>query len=67
MSPDSFTSQSDPAETRDYNLAFGAKSLINFGVAYVVSKMTAPPPEEIQDMVDSIRVPSGAGGPGGGH
>ncbi len=34
MNPDSFTSQSDPAETRDYNLAFGAKSLINFGVAY---------------------------------
>jgi len=34
MSPDPFTSQSDPDETRTYNLAFGAKSLINFGLAF---------------------------------
>lgn len=42
--------------------AFGAiGALINFGVAYVVSMMTAPPPKEIQDLVESVRVPRGAG------
>ena len=35
--------------------------LLNFSVAYVVSKMTPPPPVEIQDMVENIRVPRGAG------
>ena len=33
MNPDPFVSQSDPGETRTYNLTYGAKSLINFGVA----------------------------------
>jgi cation/acetate symporter len=48
--------------------SFGAVgALINFIVAYVVSKMTAPPPAEIQEMVDSIRVPSGSGGPAADH
>jgi cation/acetate symporter len=43
--------------------SFGAVgAMINFIVAYVVSKMTAPPPEHIQHMVENIRVPSGAGG-----
>ncbi len=32
MSPDPFFSQSDPNEKNTYNLAYGAKSLINFGV-----------------------------------
>ena len=42
--------------------AFGAiGALINFGVAYVVSHMTAPPPEHIQHIVEDIRVPHGAG------
>ncbi len=36
-------------------------ALINFGVAYVVSMMTAPPPQDVQDLVESIRVPKGAG------
>ncbi|HAT86240.1 sodium:solute symporter family protein [Cohaesibacter gelatinilyticus] len=42
--------------------AFGAiGALINFAVAYVVSNATEEPPQEIQDLVESIRVPSGAG------
>ncbi len=48
--------------------SFGAiGALINFIVAYVVSKMTPPPPQEIQEMVDHIRVPSGSGGPVADH
>jgi cation/acetate symporter len=42
--------------------AFGAiGALVNFGVAYGVSKVTAPPPEHIQHIVEDIRVPHGAG------
>ncbi len=42
--------------------AFGAVgAVVNFVVAYVVSKMTAPPPEHIQHLVEDVRVPRGAG------
>ena len=42
--------------------AFGAiGALVNFAVAYGVSKVTAPPPEHIQHIVEDIRVPHGAG------
>ena len=42
--------------------AFGpVGALLNFIVAYVVSMMTAPPPKDVQDLVESIRVPRGAG------
>jgi cation/acetate symporter len=34
----------------------------NFIVANLVSRMTAPPPDEVQDMVEDIRIPQGAGG-----
>ena len=41
--------------------SFGAiGALINFAVAITVSKMTAPPPEHIQHLVEDIRVPKGA-------
>ncbi|WP_290704460.1 sodium:solute symporter family protein [Amphritea sp.] len=41
---------------------FGAVGMVlNFIVAYVVSMMTPPPPAEIQDIVENIRVPRGAG------
>jgi len=41
--------------------AFGAVgALINFGVAWLVSKVTAAPPENIQHLVEDIRVPKGA-------
>ncbi|MEA2018658.1 MAG: sodium:solute symporter family protein [Campylobacterota bacterium] len=35
--------------------------IIHFVVAYVVSRNTPPPPQEIQDLVESIRIPKGAG------
>jgi cation/acetate symporter len=35
--------------------------ILNFVVAWVVSSMTAPPPEHIQHLVEDIRVPRGAG------
>nr|WP_256835822.1 sodium:solute symporter family protein [Pseudomonas oleovorans] len=36
-------------------------ALINFAVAYAVSQVTAAPPQEIQDLVESVRTPKGAG------
>ena len=36
-------------------------AILNFGSAYIVSAMTKAPPREIQDLVESIRVPKGAG------
>lgn len=43
--------------------AFGTVgALINFVVAYTVSMVTAPPPKHIQDLVESVRIPRGAGG-----
>ncbi|MGH1542425.1 MAG: sodium:solute symporter family protein [Arenicella sp.] len=42
--------------------AFGAiGAIVNFTVAIIVSKMTAPPPEHIQHLVEDIRIPKGAG------
>ncbi len=35
--------------------------LLHFVVAIAVSRMTEPPPQEIQDMVESVRIPRGAG------
>ncbi|MEA1915293.1 MAG: sodium:solute symporter family protein, partial [Campylobacterota bacterium] len=35
--------------------------LLHFVVAYFVSRATPPPPQEIQDIVENIRIPSGAG------
>ncbi|MCB8888031.1 sodium:solute symporter family protein [Vreelandella malpeensis] len=43
-------------------LSFGAVgALINFAVAFAVSSVTAPPPREIQELVESVRYPKGAG------
>lgn len=36
--------------------------LINFLVSFVVSKLTPAPPAEVQEMVENIRFPRGAGG-----
>lgn len=42
--------------------AFGAiGAVINFAVATVVSRLTDAPPKEVQELVEHIRVPSGAG------
>ncbi|MCC1480276.1 sodium:solute symporter family protein [Roseibaca sp. Y0-43] len=43
-------------------LSFGAVgAVLNFAAAYVVYKMTGDAPAEIQELVESIRVPKGAG------
>lgn len=43
-------------------LSIGAVgAMLNFGSAFLVSRSTAPPPREIQELVESIRVPRGAG------
>ena len=34
--------------------------LLNIGVAFVVSRLSPPPPAKVQDLVDDIRIPSGA-------
>ena len=36
-------------------------TILHLVVAFVVSRMTPPPPQEIQDLVERIRIPSGAG------
>lgn len=47
---------------------FGTVAMIaNFVVAIVVSKFTPAPPQEVQDIVENIRIPSGAGEAGGSH
>jgi len=35
--------------------------LVNFVISLVVSRMTPPPPQTVQEMVENIRIPSGAG------
>jgi cation/acetate symporter len=46
--------------------AFGAVgAILNFVSAWLVSKVTAAPPEHIQHLVEDIRVPRGAGGASG--
>jgi cation/acetate symporter len=41
--------------------AFGVVgAVLNFAVAIAVSKVTAAPPVEVREMVESIRVPAGA-------
>jgi len=43
-------------------LSFGAVgAIINFGVAFIVSNATEEPPVEIQELVESVRYPKGAG------
>ena len=44
-------------------LSFGAiGALLNFAVAFAVSYGTKAPPREIQELVESVRYPRGAGG-----
>ncbi|KKO49136.1 sodium:solute symporter [Arsukibacterium sp. MJ3] len=43
-------------------LSFGAVgAMINFAVAFAISSVTAPPPVRIQELVESVRFPRGAG------
>jgi cation/acetate symporter len=48
--------------------AFGAiGALVNFAVAFAVSRVTAAPPDHIQHLVEDIRVPHGAAEATGHH
>jgi len=48
--------------------AFGTVgAIVNFAVAFLVSKMSAPVPQHIQELVESVRVPKGAGSAAAGH
>ena len=59
----------DPSANSSENWWFGISPegigtlgmVFNFIVAILVSRVTAPPPDEIKDMVDDIRIPKGAG------
>ena len=56
-------------------LLFGIKStsfgaigaLVNFAVAFAVSKSTTPIPSDIEDLVESVRIPRGAGAAAADH
>ena len=55
-------SDSDPLLLSIKSTSFGAVgALINFVVAFVVSGATKDTPAEIQELVESIRIPKGAG------
>ncbi|SMC84553.1 sodium:solute symporter family protein [Primorskyibacter flagellatus] len=57
----SFT-DADPLLGTIQSTSFGAVgAMINFVVAYVVSGMTKETPQEIKDLVESVRFPRGAG------
>ena len=52
----------DPLFLSIKSTSFGAVgALINFVVAYVVSSATEEPPVEVQELVESIRIPKGSG------
>jgi cation/acetate symporter len=59
----------DPSANSSKNWWFGISPegigtlgmVFNFIVAILVSRVTAPPPNKIKDMVDNIRIPQGAG------
>ena len=55
-------SDSDPLLLSIKSTSFGSVgAIINFAVAYFVSKATEAPPKAIQDLVESVRIPRGAG------
>jgi cation/acetate symporter len=41
---------------------FGTVAMVvNFAVAFIVKQFTPEPPQDVQDIVEHIRIPSGAG------
>ncbi|ETA49806.2 sodium:solute symporter [Rhodobacteraceae bacterium PD-2] len=63
----SFT-DADPLLGTIKSTSFGAVgAAINFAVAFTVSKMTAPVPQEIEELVESVRIPRGASAAVDGH
>ncbi|MXY32839.1 MAG: cation acetate symporter [Boseongicola sp. SB0664_bin_43] len=63
----SFT-DADPLLGTIKSTSFGAiGAAINFAVAYLVAGVTKEPPQEIRDLVESVRVPRGASAAQAGH
>lgn len=63
----SFT-DADPLLGPIKSTSFGAiGAMVNFAVAFVISGMTKETPQEIKDLVESVRVPRGAGTAVEGH
>ena len=63
----SFT-DADPLLLTIKSTSFGAVgAMINFAVAIGVSRVTAAPPQEIVDLVESVRIPKGAGAAAADH
>ena len=63
----SFT-DADPLLGTIKSTSFGAVgAAINFAVAYLVASMTKETPKEIRDLVESVRIPRGAGSAQAGH
>ena len=59
---------SDPLLFTVKSTSFGAVgALLNFATAIMVSRATQEPPQEIQDLVESVRIPRGAGAATAGH
>jgi cation/acetate symporter len=60
-----FVDEKPPASSWWFGISpegFGTVAmLVNFIVSMVVSRMTPPPPQEVQDIVEDIRIPKGAG------
>src|SRR6056297_2388135 len=57
----SFT-DADPLFLTVQSTSFGAVgAMVNFAVAFLVSRSSAPIPDEINELVESVRVPKGAG------
>ncbi|TCP60325.1 cation/acetate symporter [Rhodovulum bhavnagarense] len=59
---------SDPLFFTVKSTSFGAiGAMINFATAYAVASMTKAPPKEIRDLVESVRIPRGAGAAAADH
>lgn len=60
-----FVDQVPPKESWWFGISpegFGTIAMVvNLVVSMVVSRMTPPPPQNVQDIVENIRIPSGAG------
>jgi cation/acetate symporter len=61
-------SDADPLLGPIKSTSFGAVgAIINFAVAFIVSRSTDPIPEEINELVESVRVPKGAAAAAADH
>ncbi|KCV81005.1 sodium/solute symporter family protein [Actibacterium atlanticum] len=61
-------SDADPLLGTIKSTSFGAVgAMLNFATAFIVSNATKAPPQEIVDLVESVRVPKGAGAAVEGH